>query len=300
VARFCASCGTEVDETAIFCPTCGQPIDQETESAIPPAPAWPDPPPGAGPRDASPVEPTRPLEVPASPGPDSGATPEGRAAIDQDEPTPAAPVRPVGEPIRPVAERRYEPEPARPVRDESAADAAEDRGAWDEGVVSTPPSPGAAPSPPPMTAGATSQPPPAASGHAPVESGPPPARGPSNVPVSAPVTVSGWLIGGGATIAAVGALVALLDGGRAVVDLLVLLAMAAVAISIFFSSSLPALANLRLATLAIVLIAFGAATDRLLAGVGGVGELLLFLGAAAAVIGALLLELGRDQPLGGS
>jgi hypothetical protein len=31
-----------------------------------------------------------------------------------------------------------------------------------------------------------------------------------------------------------------------------------------------------------------------------VGELLLFLGAAAAVIGALLLELGRDQPLGGS
>jgi hypothetical protein len=120
------------------------------------------------------------------------------------------------------------------------------------------------------------------------------------MPVTAPVTLSGWLIGGGAAIAAIGALVALLDGGsRAIVDLLVLLAMAAVAVTIFFASRMPALANLRLATLALVLVAFGAATDRILAGVGGVGELLLFLGAAAAVIGVLLLELGRDQPLGG-
>jgi hypothetical protein len=31
-----------------------------------------------------------------------------------------------------------------------------------------------------------------------------------------------------------------------------------------------------------------------------VGELFLFLGTAMAAIGAIILELGRDQPLGGS
>jgi hypothetical protein len=121
-----------------------------------------------------------------------------------------------------------------------------------------------------------------------------------SVPVSAPVTLSGWLIGIGAAIAAIGALFALFDGGRPVVDLLILAAMAGVAVSVFFSSSLPAFGHLRLATLAIVLVAFGAAADRILAGLGGAGELLLFLGAAAAVIGVVLLETGRDQPLGGS
>jgi hypothetical protein len=120
------------------------------------------------------------------------------------------------------------------------------------------------------------------------------------VPVTSPVTLSGWLIGIGAALAAVGALIALFDGVRTVVDLLVLVAMAAVAISVFFASALPAFGHLRLATLAIVLVAFGAATDRILAGVGNAGELLLFMGAAAAVIGAVLLETGRDQPLGGS
>jgi hypothetical protein len=43
MARYCANCGTEVDETAVFCPTCGQPIDQAAETEIPAAPAWPDP-----------------------------------------------------------------------------------------------------------------------------------------------------------------------------------------------------------------------------------------------------------------
>ena len=80
--------------------------------------------------------------------------------------------------------------------------------------------------------------------------------------------------------------------------LLVLVAMGGVAVSVFFSSSLPAFGHVRLATLAIVLVALGAATDRILAGVGGAGELLLFLGAAAAVIGAVLFEIGRDQPMG--
>ena len=43
MARFCANCGTEVDESAIFCPTCGQPIDEAIETEMPPAPAWPEP-----------------------------------------------------------------------------------------------------------------------------------------------------------------------------------------------------------------------------------------------------------------
>ena len=49
MTRFCANCGTEVDETAAFCPTCGQPIDQADEVGIPPAPAWPEPSPTAEP-----------------------------------------------------------------------------------------------------------------------------------------------------------------------------------------------------------------------------------------------------------
>ena len=36
MARFCANCGTEVDESAIFCPTCGQPIDEAAETEMPP------------------------------------------------------------------------------------------------------------------------------------------------------------------------------------------------------------------------------------------------------------------------
>jgi hypothetical protein len=295
VTRFCASCGTEVDDTAIFCPTCGQPIDQETESAIPPAPAWPDPIEAPASGGAQPAEPTRPIEVPTTPGRDWGGPPEPEMPMERGEPPPP-PARPTAEPIRPIAERRYEPQP----EPEPAPRAVPgDREGWEPGDVPAQ-SAEVPPAPPPMTAGAASQPPPAAAAPAPTEGGSPSASPLSSVPVSAPVTLSGWLIGGGATIAAIGALVALFDGGRAVVDLLVLLAMAAVAISTFFSASLPALANLRLATFAIVLVAFGAATDRILAGVGGVGELLLFLGAAAAVIGALLLELGRDQPLGGS
>ena len=43
MVRFCANCGTEVDDTAVFCPTCGQPIDQEVEPEMPAAPAWPEP-----------------------------------------------------------------------------------------------------------------------------------------------------------------------------------------------------------------------------------------------------------------
>ena len=291
MSRFCASCGTEVDDTAIFCPTCGQPIDQEVESAIPPAPAWPDPSESAPARPDPAGEPTRPLEPawgePANDPPSQAAWDEPAAP-----PPPPPAARPEPPQIRPVSERRYSPEPAAtagPAHEPEPPGA----GTW--------PDPGpAAAAEPAAPIGPGSSPSPQAAAPPPPTEGVPRSSPLDSVPVTSPVTLSGWLIGIGAALAAVGALIALFDGVRTVVDLLVLVAMAAVAISVFFASALPAFGHLRLATLAIVLVAFGAATDRILAGVGNAGELLLFMGAAAAVIGAVLLETGRDQPLGGS
>ena len=190
---------------------------------------------------------------------------------------PAAPAWP--EAARPPAQEEYaaqEPPPAAPPAAPPPRAPAAEPEMVSERVAPPPPPPAAAP---------RADPAPAAGSGLPVE-------------VTTPLTLSGWLIGVGAALAAIGALISLFDGVRTVVDLLVLVAMAGVAISVFFSSSMPAFGHVKLATLAIVLVAFGAAADRILAGVGGPGELLLFLGAAAAVIGAVLLEIGRDQPVG--
>jgi nucleoside recognition membrane protein YjiH len=109
-----------------------------------------------------------------------------------------------------------------------------------------------------------------------------------------------WLIGGGALLAALGVLIGLLDGVLNPVELILLVALLAIAAAVFFSARVPDIPNLRLVTLVVVLIGFGIALDRLGFGGAGVGELLLFLGTAAAAIGAIILELGRDQPLGPS
>jgi zinc-ribbon domain len=137
---------------------------------------------------------------------------------------------------------------------------------------------------------------------------PPPASasaasaGPSvNVPLTMPVTLSGWLIGVGALIGGLGIVVGLIDDGFLnVIDLVLLLALIAISVAIFFSASLARFPNLRLATLVVALIGFGVALDRIGFSGAGVGELLLFLGTAAAAIGGIILELGRDQPLGPS
>jgi hypothetical protein len=121
-----------------------------------------------------------------------------------------------------------------------------------------------------------------------------------NLPVTWPVTMSAWLIGVGAAVAAVGVLVGLFRGVINPIDVLLLLLLLGIAVSVFFPTSVPAIPHLRLATFVVALIAFGMALDRIGFGGAGVGELLLFLGAAAAGIGCILLELGRDQPLGGS
>ena len=216
MARYCANCGTEVEDHAVFCPTCGQPIDQASETEIPAAPAWPEPPPDEGEAAAS----VQPAPQPRWEEPTRTEVPP---------PAVAAPPPTAAEPVRPTAER----------------------------------------------------------------TGPPP------VPVTMPVTLSAWLIGGGAVLAALGVVIGLFGGFLNPVDLLLLLLLLGIAATVFLSANVPAIPHLRLITFAVVLIGFGMALDRLGFGTAGAGELLLFIGTAAAAIGAVILELGRDQPLGG-
>lgn len=227
MSRFCANCGTEVEDSAVFCPTCGQPIDQASDAEMPAAPAWPE-----------------------------------RAPVEADAPAP------VPDAVDDAPQSRFE----EPTRVEPAQPAA---------GIGAPPA--AQPPPPPAVVH-----PPAAR----------PAGPQVNLPFTAPVTLSAWLIGGGAAVAALGVLIGLFGGFLNPIDLVLLLVLIGIAATVFFSASVPAVPHLRLVTLVVVLIGFGMALDRIGLGGAGIGELLLFLGTAAAAIGAIILELGRDQPLG--
>ena len=192
------------------------------------------------------------------------------------------------------------PDPARPAEphEPAGADSWSDAGRDAEPVAAAPRNEDptrveAAPQPPP--------PPPAAAPPVPGEAaGSRPGARQVNLPVTWPVTMSAWLIGVGAAVAAVGVLISLFRGVINPIDLLLLLLLVGIAVTVFFSASVPAFPHTRLATFVVALIAFGIALDRIGFGLAGIGELLLFLGAAAAGIGCILLELGRDQPLGGS
>ncbi|HEX9610225.1 MAG TPA: zinc-ribbon domain-containing protein [Candidatus Limnocylindria bacterium] len=120
-----------------------------------------------------------------------------------------------------------------------------------------------------------------------------------DVPITRPVTLSSWLIGGGAALAALGALIGLFGSAINPIEFILLLALMGIAATVFLSDILPTIPHLRLITLAVVLVAFGVALDRIGFGILGFPELLVFLGTGAASIGAILLELGYDQPLGG-
>lgn len=264
MARYCGSCGTEVDDGAAFCPTCGQPIEDGEATELPAAPAWPDP-------AESDLEPAAPA-VPHAPGaPDRDPWAGASATHDEfarseprDEPAPAVEAAPT----------RVEPRPAPPDPESQpgpeAALSGGDRGA---------------------PAARRDAPPPAQKD----EGG----RGTGiDLPITMPVTLSGWLIGAGSAVAALGIVLVLLTSRINIIDLLLLLALAGIAATVFLATRLPGVPQLRLITLVVVLVAFGVALDRLGFRAGGIGELLLFLGTAAAAIGAVLVELGKDQPLG--
>ncbi|MEO8246272.1 MAG: zinc ribbon domain-containing protein [Chloroflexota bacterium] len=122
-----------------------------------------------------------------------------------------------------------------------------------------------------------------------------------DLPVTWPVTLSGWLIGGGSFVAAVGFLADMFAfrGAGSAVSIILLLLTLGIAATVFLSATVPAVPHLRLATLCIVFIAFGIALDRLGFNAAGFGTLLVLLGAGAAAAGAVILELGRDQPMAG-
>jgi hypothetical protein len=262
MTRFCGNCGTEVDETAAFCPTCGQPLDEAAEVEMPPAPAWP--------------------ERPAAPEPPpTAAEPPGPVTTPSSEwSRPAAPSTPGPPPPQQAPEPGQQPERSWVAGDPTQPTAA---------PYGTPPQGSAAPPPP----GSTAPPPPGPAGsqHPPSPT--------IDLPITWPVTLSAWLIGGGALVGALGALIGLFSPALNAWDVILLLLLGAIAVTVFFSASIPAIPHLRLATLVIVLIATGIALDRIGYGFVGIGTVLLLFGAAAAAIGAVILELGRDQPLGG-
>lgn len=117
------------------------------------------------------------------------------------------------------------------------------------------------------------------------------------LPFTWPVTLSGWLIGVGSLV---GALSLLLDFRTFVnpVTLIAFLLLLAVAASVFLASNVPDIPNRRLWVLVVVIVAFGIALDRVGFGTSFAG-VIFFLGTLAAAIGAVILELGRDRPMGG-
>jgi hypothetical protein len=116
------------------------------------------------------------------------------------------------------------------------------------------------------------------------------------LPITWPVMLSGWLIGVGAIIAALG-LVVIFFNYLNPIDLVLLVLLLLIAATVFLSASLPAVPHQRLATLSVALIGLGVALDRIGFGSAGLGALLLFLGTAGVSSGALLAEVGRDRPM---
>ena len=268
--RYCPNCGTEVDETALFCPTCGSPIDEEMETQLPPAPAWPEPedvPAAGAPREVEPPQPVEPVVEPAGPDRWEDRAPER--------------IAPRGTPPD------VDEAPAAPSMSEAEAEAEEP---WVEEPTRAEPRPSAAAAPPPVQAPAARRPPPPRGGSQ--------DRPTVDLPFAMPVVLSGWLIGVGGLLAAIGLVIGFFTHSLIAIDLVLVLALLGVAATVFLAASVPEVPHLRLVVLAVVLIGFGMGLDRLLIRPAGVDVLLLFLGTAAAVIGAVLVEVGKDAPVG--
>jgi hypothetical protein len=260
--RTCANCGTEVDEDAAFCPSCGQPLaaPPATPGAPPPAPSWH--------ADEDDPDAARGESMAAWSRPEMTEEPRDerdveRAPVESLVP----PISPSGDPFTddPVTTPTPPPPPAE--RDEPGS---------------------AAPTPPPAPRPPASQ-----------EATRRDAPEPMNLPFTWPVTLSGWLVGGGAFIGALALFVDFrLFSNPITIVLLVLLI--AVAATVFLASSIPAIAYLQLMVMATIFIGLGVALDRIGFGsVVGIGSAVLLLAMIAAATGVVIAETGRDRPWAG-
>jgi hypothetical protein len=278
---FCVICGTEVDEQATFCPACGNPMDAPPTSDIPAAPAWPRRRQAAQPQETDPAA--------------AAAATEESAAEDEDEDE-AVVIEPTAAyAAPPQAPAHLDTAQGESELDEADLDDAAPRHEYREAArpgpvvlppVQAPSSGGSATSGSDAAAGASVH-------------GDESRTGPQfDVPITWPVTLSGWLIGIGSFV---GALAVLLDFRAFTnpVTLIAFLLLLAVAATVFFSANVPAIAHRQMWVVVIVLVAFGAAFERVGAGTYFAG-LVFFLGTGAAAVGAIILELGMDRPLGGT
>jgi zinc-ribbon domain len=126
-----------------------------------------------------------------------------------------------------------------------------------------------------------------------------------NLPITWPVTLSGWLIGAGALLGALAMFLPWFSSGfvafggfDSFVNIVLLILLLAVAAWVFLSTVMPQFRHQRLAILAVLLVGLGVALDRLGLGGFGIGVVLFFIAMAGAVIGAVVLELGMDRPVG--
>ena len=191
------------------------------------------------------------------------------------------------------AETEREPEPE-PRADEEPQ--AEQTLTWDAPPPST--AQPAASAPPPATPPPATPPPASAQPAA----GEQPSRAGGSLdqvelPFTWPVTLSGWLIGIGSLV---GGLSLLLDFRTFVnpVALISFVLLLAVAATVFLSTYIPDFSNRRLWVLVVVVAAFGVGLWRIGFG-AGFAAAVFFLATLAAAAGAVMLELGRDRPLGG-
>jgi zinc-ribbon domain len=326
VSTFCGNCGTEVEDDALFCPACGQAMTVAAAAApeLPPAPDWPDP--------------SRSSE-PAPEGADSAAAEHAaggehdeRLAEAADDATPAVDTAP-----RP-RDAPEVPGPSAPAalgrQPQASAGTDDPIGPGEQGEVASPDRAGrmlgdaspdsvstAAPAVPPWRRGAALRSPSAGAGdaetarpdddrpgHAPTV---PPAatvRRPQPVP-AAPTTLSGWLVGGGAVVGIVSLFLPWLQGGGTYLDrwgmayginILVLVALLAIATIEFAADAVPSFPRRNLAVLAAALIGIGIGLDRATQSFAGLGAPIFLVAMIAAAVGALLVELDRDRPIGGT
>jgi hypothetical protein len=250
-----------------FCGICGTEVD-ETAVFCPSCgnPIEPDAQPAEIPPAPAWPEPEPASQVEAEAHPDYGAVPDHEAYPE------------------PSATLESEPEPA----PESAPEADPER--TYQARPSARPGPAADPSPPPVAAAP-------AAGAA--------ARGEHRrmgeqveLPFTWPTMLSGWLIGIGSLVAALSLLLDFRTFANPV-TLIVFLLLLAVSASVFLASNIPDFANRRMWVLVVVVAAFGIGLWRVGLGANFAG-VVFFLATLAAAGGAVMLELGRDRPMGGS